>query len=243
MASNDERPGPTRIGAGSFATAFVICGGPAVFKEVAQADDGPTLRREYHLLQAIHRHCSDLFFAVPRAFAFNDPFATTDGFLTDYLPGPRTRNIRPVVTPGVMAAFARPTYAMDRVYALPYDAGNVLSTLFFPPSIKERPALCRLYFGKDLSRTTSRFINTQNFPLDVRRYDQLRESFPEFLSETSEVASGMGEMLSQLHYKLSVDARDVEFILGGAGIAGFSYFMIDFNQVCGVFPYEGSIEQ
>lgn len=35
----------------------------------------------------------------------------------------------------------------------------------------------------------------------------------------------MGEMLSLLHYKAWVDARDIEFALGGDGEAGFTFFM------------------
>lgn len=238
--TTDERCEPTRIGAGSFATVFVIRGGPEAFKEVARAtaEDTATLRQEFDFLEDIYRKCNgDSFFAIPRGLAFNDPFAVSDGFLAHDAPSPasvaRRRGVRPVVTAGVMAAFSRPAYAMDRVYALPYDAGKVIARLFFPPTIKDSPALCRLYFGKDFSNAkASRFINTQNFPLDASRYMQLRAAFPEELPDASVIAKGMGEMLARLHYRSAVDARDVEFVLGGAGKARFSYFIIDFNQVC-----------
>ncbi|KAF8869604.1 hypothetical protein CPB85DRAFT_1357638 [Mucidula mucida] len=42
------------------------------------------------------------------------------------------------------------------------------------------------------------------------------------LPSVHEVAWGMGEMLARLHYRASVDARDVEFVLGGDGGAGTS---------------------
>ena len=75
----------------------------------------------------------------------------------------------------------------------------------------------------------SRFFNTNNFPLDETRYTQLATLF-KFLPPAADVARAMGDMLFRLHHLTSVDARDVEFVLGGDGGAGFTFFVIDFNQ-------------
>ena len=72
-----------------------------------------------------------------------------------------TNRFRPLVTPGVMAYFPQPTYAMDRVHALPINARRYLAERYFPPELSDGPALCRLYFGKDYTGTApSRFANT-----------------------------------------------------------------------------------
>ncbi|KAK7027316.1 Class II abasic (AP) endonuclease [Paramarasmius palmivorus] len=126
----------------------------------------------------------------------------------------------------VMSTFSRPTYAMDRV-----PAAKHLACLYLPKEIAQLPALCRLYFGKDYTNAPApRFFNTENFPLDQSRYMRLCSEFPDILSPLNEVVEGMGEMLARLHFKASVDARNVEFVLGD-GAGGFTFFLIDFNQV------------
>jgi hypothetical protein len=47
-----------------------------------------------------------------------------------------------------------------------------------------------------------------------------------------EIVFGMGEMLGHFHWRAGYDARDVEFVMGGASFSGVALFVIDFNQVC-----------
>ena len=229
----EEAGAPARLGAGSFATVYVISGGLIAFKEVSYFENAEKLRQEYEVLDRIYRQCdADSFFAVPRALGFYDP--GTGDFSTT---GPRSLSVNwvraagtPLVTPDIMACFQQPTYAMDRVHALPINARRHLASSYFPSEFSDGPALCRLYLGKDYTgATSSRFVNTLNFPLDEARYTQLAELFT-FLPSASDIARGMGSMLFRLHQRASVDARDVEFILGGDGGAGFTFFLIDFNQ-------------
>jgi hypothetical protein len=93
-----------------------------------------------------------------------------------------------------------------------------------------------LYFGKTLGEgKDSRFVNTNNFPLDVRRYEWLRATLKEksnmVLPSAEELALEMGEMLGKIHWLGGYDARDVEFVMGGDGLNGVLFYVLDFNQV------------
>lgn len=228
---------PVRLGAGSFATVYVISGGLIAFKEVSHIDNAEKLRQEYDILDKIYRHCdTDSFFAIPRALGFFNPL--TGDFSTTAPSPPCTPRVRPptrpLVTAGVMAHFRHPTYAMDRVHALPIDGRRHLAKRYFPLELSDGPALCRLYFGRDYTGAPpSRFVNTLNFPLDEPRYTQLATLF-QSLPPAVDVACAMGDMLFRLHHRASVDARDVEFVLGGDGGGGFTFFLIDFNQASAV---------
>lgn len=230
--STEEVGTPVRLGAGSFATVYVISGGLIAFKQVAHIDNTEKLRQEYDTLHKIYLQCNtDSSFAIPRALAFFDPL--TEDFSTTAPNTPTTirfRTLRPLVTPGVMACFQQPTYAMDRVHALPINARRYLAERYFPSQASHGPALCRLYFGRDYTGAApSRFINTLNFPLDETRYTQLA-TLTQLLPSAVDVARAIGNMLFRLHHLASVDARDVEFVLGGDGGAGFTFSLIDFNQ-------------
>lgn len=74
--------------------------------------------------------------------------------------------------------------------------------------------LCRFYFGKIYADETPRFVNTRNFPLDVRRFNMLRHDNEDLeLPSAEEVALEMGDM-------------------GGDGItSSTTFYVIDFNQV------------
>ncbi len=219
---SEEPADPLRIGAGSFAEVYTISGGPIAYKQM-YGFDGAALRFEYDALSIIHERCdTNSFFAIPQPFAFNDPSGLVEFATTCPDPPPRRhRLVRPgTVNQELLSIFPSPTYAMDRVHALPPGASAELIALYFPPTIKTGPMLCRLYFGK--SFTVSKFFNTENFPLDEDRYGLLYSAFPGCLPSVHEVAWGMGEMLARLHYRASVDARDVEFVLGGDGGAGTS---------------------
>ncbi|KAL6300363.1 hypothetical protein BKA93DRAFT_536326 [Sparassis latifolia] len=226
------------IGRGSFAAIYVIpiLGSPVAYKQIHHGDvDSDALMREYSALEKIYLTCdTDSLFAIPRALAFFNPNTAQ---LLSSSPSPPSlwrRHERPLVTPAAFRPFTRTTYAMDRVFAVPLDAAQVIREHFYPPaaaSIHTGPTLCRLYFGKNFANAPpSRFVNTANFPLDVVRYRLMTEQLPG-LQTVEEVAFGMGEMLGRLHWRGGYDARDVEFVLGGDGISGFRYFVIDFNQL------------
>lgn len=44
-------------------------------------------------------------------------------------------------------------------------------------------------------------------------------------------------MLARLHWRGNIDGRDIEWVLGGDGLAGISYFVIDFNQARSLHLY------
>ena len=232
--STKEPETPVRIGAGSFAVVYVLSGGLVAFKEVLHTDSSAELRREYGTLRNVYIQCNtDSFFSIPRPFAFFNPL--TGDFFTDVPSSPSItwphRTTLPFVTADMGACFQKPTYAMDRVPALPTTVRRHLAERYFPRNVSPGPALCRLYFGKDhTGAAPSRFFNTNNFPLDETRYTQLATLF-EYLPPAADVARAMGDMLFRLHHLASVDARDVEFVLGGDDEAGFTFFVIDFNQV------------
>lgn len=231
----DERPGLTRIGAGSFASVYVYRGSPLAFKEVADGDDAAILRKEYHTLGDIYRDWElnpKPLFSLPKPYAIYAP--TSNGF--------SSQSCSAIVTQGIMQHFQRATYAMDRVNAVPLDLGMFIAQTWFPPQYNRHPpALCRLYLGKDYSEApVPRFINTNNFPLDEYRYNILDQNSPNRLKPISQVARGMGQILARLHHALGLDARDVEFVLGGDGGSNFTYFLIDFNQVCSILRFRAT---
>ncbi|KAJ7205302.1 hypothetical protein GGX14DRAFT_368238 [Mycena pura] len=125
------------------------------------------------------------------------------------------------------------------------STGNTGPPAHFPAATAEGPSLCRLYLGKIFDRTGQtarpRFFSTANFPLDEARYEALRGAVSD-LPTLSEVAQGMGAMLALLHFRGLVDARDVEFVLGGDGYGDHTFYVIDFNQVRPFDPASGSVE-
>ncbi|TFY65728.1 hypothetical protein EVG20_g5370 [Dentipellis fragilis] len=216
--NNDDSKSLVRLGVGSFGAVYVINGGPVAYKQVHQPAQAPVLLAEYKTLNKIYEHCKpDSFFDLPRALAYNNPLLEHD--------------VRPIVTSGVISIFPTATNAMDRVHALPLDIRSFIKNHFFLPSVREGPLLCRQYFGKVFPPRSAppKFVNNENFPLDVHRYELLSSRLPA-LPRAQDVAAGMGEMLGIMHNLAGVDARDAEFVLGGDGAGGCTIFTIDFNQ-------------
>ncbi|KAK7692602.1 hypothetical protein QCA50_004234 [Cerrena zonata] len=234
-------PTPAIIGRGSFGAIYVILGTCIAYKQVLHDGDEhkDDLLKEYLALEYMRLDFNtDSFFAIPRAYAFSDPSSPSNFRPQDVAFSlARRRNkrplIRPIITPELFAPFPRATFAMDRIQALPSPAADVLRKAFFPPASNSAgPTLCRLYLGKTYPTTPGRFFSSVNFPLDAARYTHLRESVPKIeLPELTEVAWGMGESLGRLHFLGGYDARDVEFVLGGDGFSGLSFYLIDFNQM------------
>lgn len=180
-----ETSQPVKLGMGSFGLVFTIQGGPIAFKEIIQNCrlKAEILRREFQTFQVIYNTCREgAFFALPRPFALTDPDAVEDQFLAadvgEMEPSP-TQQRRPLVSQRFMSIFSTPTYAMDRVFALPIDVAAFVAQSVFPPNLQgsvARLSICRLYFGKDYQAAPpSRFFNTENFPLDAARYTAVHE--------------------------------------------------------------------
>jgi len=236
----DEPSYPVRIGAGSFATVFVLHGGPLVFKVVAAPDNSAAMHHEFEALRVLYSQCSTgLFFRLPKPYAFHDPDNSVLIFNGVMRPSKR-RNTQEAarrsspVNPFLGVATETAAYAMDRVHAIPASVGALIKQRFYPafaPENAPMPRLCRLYFGRDAEYPRpSRFFNSGNFALDAAEYKQLYEEF-EVVEEPERVARAMGEMLASIHWHAGYDARDVEFIMGGDGLRELTYYVIDFNQM------------
>jgi hypothetical protein len=239
---DEELRKPLKIGAGSFAAIYVVQGAPLAYKVVHFPEHNDILKKEFEALRILYASCNtDSFFRTPKPVAFynadNDELILTP-------PSPvSARNRRIVLRPAdIDASFFdelssnNPVYAMSRIFALRGNIARPICSQFMPDSVTTLPNLCRLYFGKTLGEgKDSRFVNTNNFPLDVRRYEWLRATLKEksdmVLPSAEEVALEMGEMLGKIHWLGGYDARDVEFVMGGDGLNGVLFYVLDFNQV------------
>jgi hypothetical protein len=215
-----------------------------VFKVVHAHGGHDTLKKEYEAIGYLYTACNtDSFFRIPKPLAFYDAdheiFLATASSPVSFR-SPRIAHRRSAV---INASFfdvlcnKNPVYAMGRVFALPGFVGRPICSQFMPDAITTGPNLCRLYFGKTFNQSKEfRFVNTNNFLLDVQRYEWLRATLNDKmqldLSSAEEVALEMGEMLGKIHWRGGYDARDVEFIVGGDGSTGVTFYVIDFNQVC-----------
>ncbi|GJJ15145.1 hypothetical protein Clacol_009420 [Clathrus columnatus] len=227
QSSAEDLPVLQRIGAGSFATIYISHGGACAFKVVHSSESTEIIEKEYQTLSAIYLNCNtDSFFKLPRPYAFYDPS-------THKLLSVKGRYGFTVETFRRIGLVTNASYSMDRVFVLPLEFSQPIRERYYPASFKKTsppPSLCRLYFGKviDDSRP-SRFFNSVNFPLDLKRYTTLANFLD--MDDADKVIIGMGEMLARLHWRGDSDGRDIEWVLGGDGYAGLSYFVIDFNQM------------
>ncbi|KAG5639580.1 hypothetical protein H0H81_010782 [Sphagnurus paluster] len=255
-----------RLGDGSFATVYVANEGPIAFKAVHTVSESIQLEEEYTKLVLVYTAFSnDAFFKLPRPFAVYNP---QTGTLRAEAPKVLTSASFSAHEPLTRT----PSYAMDRVPPIPAHVADPIR-VFYPAHAKARgtppPTLCRLYFGKTLrkkpeadlgsetvpetetetqpgARTAPRFsfFSSSNFILDPERYRALAAVCPESLPPIEDVTAGMGVMLARLHWRAGVDARDVEFVLGGGfdasrgpgpgtgtGNGTAEFYVIDFNQM------------
>lgn len=245
--SAQEAEEPKRIGAGSFAAIYCIVPGTVVYKVIHRQvlDSVATLKAEFRALDTIYARCSaDSIFRLPRSLAFFDP--DTEEAIIHTKPG----------SPGVdldsLQIFDRATYCMDRVWGISRAARRFIRANFFPdPARRVGPMLCRLYFGRvyeaEQNKGRPRFFTSSNFPLDVARYEALRDRFAGASvppPPARSVAVGMGQMMAKLHLLGGFDGRDVEFVLAGDGGDGFKLYVIDFNQVRRrLSPWRSSVSQ
>ncbi|KDR65770.1 hypothetical protein GALMADRAFT_162381 [Galerina marginata CBS 339.88] len=234
------------IGKGSFGAVSVLSGRPVAFKHVLNPSRTSELKDEFEMLSSLYEFCnSGSFFVIPRPLAYYDPEISTD-FCSANTGSPSTPNTRrwqtnrPLVVKSDFSALKLDSaaYAMERVLPLPLSVGLFIRQLFYPSGHETAilPSICRLYFGKVIadSDRPSRFFNSANFPLDVARYTQLanvlakdpQDDYP----TVDEIAHGMGEMLGRLHSQ-GYDARDIEFVMGGASFSGVAMHVFDWNQM------------
>jgi hypothetical protein len=174
----------------------------------------------------------DSIFAIPRPIAFYNP-----SIPASFVASPRSSRRRPL-RPRVSEGDFKMLNLDTRISPLPLVVADTIRKLFYPPnsSAARRPSLCRLYFGSEVRKDgrPNRFFNSANFPLDVARYRMIKESdradecrYP----EVQEILFGTSEMLGRFPWRAGFDARDVEFVMGGASFSSVALFVIDFNQV------------
>ncbi|KAL7278751.1 hypothetical protein ACG7TL_007756 [Trametes sanguinea] len=229
-----EPTSPVRIGAGSFATIYAVPGRSIVLKVAHSQDHAAQVKAEYENLHSIYTRCnSDSLFAIPRALAFYDPQVQE---LLFYPPSPgrgRSRQPRKPFSPSFFSKVPpRPCYVMDRVAPLQPDVAEFIHSSMYPSAASDAPdpLICRLYFGEQLRPSAS--VNPNNFPIDVARYQLLAQQLPNDIPSIEDVAAGMGEMLSRIHWNAGYDARDVEFVMAGAPDSAITrFYILGFNQV------------
>ena len=240
-----ETADPVCIGSGSFATIYVTKGNPIAFKVVHYESDSEALLEEFGALRELYQKCaSSPGFLVPGPKGFYDPAMMMVVFHSGQsvplmTASPEAIAARPIPTlfDGVYSKHGRAMYAMTRVHRFPVDMAHILSEKYIPSSfsVKDPPFLLRLYFGKQLKIT--RFTNTRNFPVDIERYEYLRDTAQATLPGSPplppvlELVGYMGQTLGKIHFYAGYDARDVEFICGGDGWSEACFYVIDFNQV------------
>ncbi|WRT64985.1 uncharacterized protein IL334_001926 [Kwoniella shivajii] len=99
--------------------------------------------------------------------------------------------------------------------------------------------LLRLYFGREDIPSKTEYLHPgikSDPPLDISRYtllsDHLKENYDLILPSIKEVCKGMGEVLALLHWKVGINCRDIELVLGGSNTRphDVALYAMDFNQ-------------
>lgn len=215
----DEESKLLRLGAGRFATVFVVEGGAfRALKLVTDNTRAAELEKEYIYLQLIYTRCyhKGSFFHLPRPYSFHaSMFAYAE--------------VLNFPTTGILD---HAMYSMQRVMPVPPALSSRIRAKFFPAQLRDglkyKPFLARLYLGKrpqpppESGRPV--FFNHCNFPLTAEMLDEL--GLP-----VADIAEGMGRLLSRIHYQAGQDGRDIEFVLGGDKRDQPKFFCIDFNQM------------
>ncbi|TFK61448.1 hypothetical protein BDN72DRAFT_849677 [Pluteus cervinus] len=225
-----------RIGAGSFGAIYVPSGRQGAIKVAHKVEDSEIVKQEFNALEELFALCErDSLFQFPRPIAYHNPMipesVVSHLFFSGIQHGRRQSGFDPAdYLSGLDVQSA--VYIMDRLPILPNKPAHRIRQLFFPEKSDAHPKLLRLYFGKVFpppSEKASKFFNSANFPLDVARYNTFKEGIDAPSAE--EIASGMGALLSLIHWRAGYDARDIEFVLSGDGWSGLAFYAIDFNQM------------
>lgn len=235
--SEENTEVPVRIGSGSFATVFTAAGSSFAVKICHSAEDTQVddLLKEFECLKDIFQHCQPAYFKAPRPLAYFNPTAADFKFCEE--PPSVINSIRiPAIRPSVdlfdIYGIETAGYAMQRVHPVPLAASRFIKKAFLPEGYQNDASvhLCRLYFGKILK--PSRFVNLTNFQLDRDRYLKLQQALSQaYLPDPEELCFEMGYTLGVIHWDCRYDGRDIEFVLGGDGVSGLRFHVLDFNQV------------
>jgi hypothetical protein len=115
---------------------------------------------------------------------------------------------------------SRSVLCTERILPLPERIRHELIDVFCPMSIKEaaraapanKDCLARIYLGKRPAKRTTPLtvFSLRNFNLDLDRIEQAK------IQGMENIATAMGSALAVMHWRVGIDADDVEFVLGSS---------------------------
>jgi hypothetical protein len=222
-ASRTDLTRMVEVERGSFGRVLVssTTGGLA-FKQTLDPRHRDDLMSEYEIYRRIAQPLRKAKFRVPKPLKFYNS-----------VPELKARYEVKLDTEG-------PLFSMYCVQSASVAMANVIRHNFVPERARSSFVglrLCRLYFGVDTplflsKRQRSQFVNTSNYQLCSKDVDFLRDNgvIPSVFTCPT-IATGMGEALAVFHHELKLDARDIEFVMGGDEEELASLWVIDFNQV------------
>jgi hypothetical protein len=181
------------------------------------------------LFKTIQRDEDSAGFISPKALQLCDPFKRT-------VTSSCNANVPPSSSWDV---FEHPTMALEQIPSIPPLVGLAYRSELFSANLnRSAPAvnirLLRLYLGRELPNHIEELQEglRSDLALDVGRYNRLSDALEDIavLPPLSNVARGMGTVLSQLHWGVGVDGMDAELVMGGDGLHGLRCWVLDFNQ-------------
>ncbi|KAI1827505.1 zinc finger protein-domain-containing protein [Xylaria intraflava] len=120
----------------------------------------------------------------------------------------------------------------ERIPPLPRSTRTLLIRKYCSEKGKEKAlidranndCLVRVYLGSSRGKSDQKFFSLRNFKIHLNQLTDLR-------SDVTALASEMGKALAIMHWDAKVDARDVEFVLGGSVSAApvLTYSHADFR--------------
>ena len=215
-----------KLGSGSFASVFAWeSRGCIALKQAAAIESKENIHKEFENLTIIYQHKMHALAHIVE-FVFPEPFKWYESFW-DFAQEMRIDRSIERGLEGVTAL-----YTMQRLWPIPPALATTIRSLYFPAEEQwhDAPAfIARIYLGqKAVERSApTRFFNYKNFPLSE---DKLRA----LDLDVHSIAAAMGRSLACIHFRAGLDARDVEFVLGGDAVNPYqkhALMCIDFNQV------------
>ncbi|KAI8919919.1 hypothetical protein DFJ77DRAFT_507258 [Powellomyces hirtus] len=230
MAEVTEPQTLCRIGAGSFAAAYVyVPRANVVIKRCFHRDRKDELREEYRTITHVFNSVKPTDERTSRATPLQDlqfrvirPYRLLDG--TDELTSCLDLQQNSPFDDGQADL---PMYTMRRVWSMVPELRKIIRTQQFPEQYRNYQCefIARVYLGREKSRA-SMFFNPNNWPLSI---DRLKEvGF-----DTKRLAISMGHMLGNIVCKAGMDARDIEWVVGASDedpLHESGFYIIDFNQ-------------
>ncbi|KZT19422.1 hypothetical protein NEOLEDRAFT_1142100 [Neolentinus lepideus HHB14362 ss-1] len=213
----------SQIGSGSYSTVTVK--GSVAYKTFTRDFVGG--KREFEALKVIYTRCSPgaVFFVLkPIAFCEQD---------NDIEAAFENEVIRPAVGT-YLEDTKSPTIPMERISDIPDALKAELGELLgVKPDEAAKIRICLLGIGRNDAESASKStVNLTNVLLTADMYTKLAvQSKTIHLPPIEQIASGIGEMVSRIHWKAGYDANDIKFVMGGNGNGGIKLYVIDFNLV------------